>query len=596
MMADLHGFAGKILYVNLSTGGITSKRLDSELAKKFIGGMGINSWLIYNLIKPEIEPLSPDNALVFGSGPLVGTLAPTAARVFADSRSPSSGFLSQSCAGHSASIMIKYAGYDHLIVAGRAKKPVYLKISDDEVQICDAEYLWGRDTWETTDLLRKELSGYWIDCIGPAAENLVKYSIILCEKRSSYNKTGPGTIMASKNLKAIAAHGTKEVRVADPKKLVKLSKEITRRIVLDPEIEIYRGPMSFKAAYACPSCPVACKALVGVDEGTYAGLKYRISNYMALATGHNSLAAPESLAEAAKCIEAENRNGIEASTTANMLNYLVKCYENGILKEKEIGFVPKLGGNALRNLIEITVQRKGVGNLMAEGLKKASEEIKRSEQYAVHIKGVGRSHRLDAEISTDTIGSLTNPRGGHGEMSLIPFYNSHAPGISLEELKFFYADLGLHKEVIDRVSKGPDGFNVGRLTKWAEDYTTAYMSLGLCNRPIVMRHMNLEEICELYVAATGLEMQPHQLLFAGERIFNVLKAFNVKCGAARKDDVPPAWDPDKPLVVANKSYGTLNQILDEYYDERGWNVQTGVPTKQKLAALGLRSLADEIYA
>jgi aldehyde:ferredoxin oxidoreductase len=196
-MKTLYGFAGKILYVNLSTREISAKPLDVDLAERFIGGMGINSWLLSNLVDEKIDPLSPKNVLIFGVGPLVGTICPGAPKVYVASLSPD-GFLSQSSAGHSMGIMMKYAGYDHLIIAGRSERPTYIRINDDEVEICDAHHLWGRDTWSTTDRLRNELDDYWVDCIGPAGERKLRYSIIMCSKRSSFNKTGPGTIMAPK--------------------------------------------------------------------------------------------------------------------------------------------------------------------------------------------------------------------------------------------------------------------------------------------------------------------------------------------------------------------------------------------------------------
>jgi len=201
---------------------------------------------------------------------------------------------------------------------------------------------------------------------------------------------------------------------------------------------------------------------------------------------------------------------------------------------------------------------------------------------------------LESEVSLLTIGSLTNPRGGHGDMPRVPFHTGNTLGASPSMFRQFCGDIGLRKEVADRVCDGPNGFNVGRLTKWAEDYTSTYVSMGLCIRPIITRSINLKELSELYLAATGLEMSPAQLMEAGERVFNVLKAFNVKAGAKRRDDMPPAWPPDKPLVMEGKEYGTLDQILNQYYDERGWDVHSGIPTRKKLTALGLESIADDI--
>ncbi len=610
-MKETYGFAGKMLYVDLDAEKAYSKPLDMRLVKKFVGGIGITGWLMYSLTKRDIDPLSPDNVLVFGAGPLVGTIAPAASRTFVHSRSPVSGFIAQTNAGHSMGVMMKYAGYDNLIIKGRAKKPVYLKISDEGAEILDASHLWGKDTWETTDMIRRDLGDYWVDCIGPSGENLVRYSIVLCSKRSSFNKTGIGAVMGSKNLKAIAARGTKGVKVADSKKLLRLINTITKRLVADPELKPdrefggpYRSPSGFpaeefiarvgKRTYACLSCPVGDKHLIELKDGKYKGLSYRISHISAHANRHSRPAGIENWDELAKCAELENRAGVEVSETACMLDYLVKCYEQGVLTEKDIGFVPKRGGEALRAFLAALIQRRGIGVLAGEGLMAIAEKVKDSERYTDHVKGEGRKHLLETGVSLNIVGSLTNPRGGHGEMAHLPYGQGEVTGA---DTRRFCADLGLSAEAAERVCSGPDGFSVGRVTKWGEDYTAVYMMLGICVRPIIMRNITLEELSELYGAVTGVEASPAQLLTAGERAFNVLKAFNVRAGAAKLDDMPSrgaTWPADKPIAMKGKNYGSLNEILSQYYDERGWDVNTGIPARKKLKALGLESIADDL--
>lgn len=611
----MYGFAGKILSVNLTTGKIRSEPLDERLAEKFIGGLGLAGWLTYKLIDRATTSLSPDNALIFSTGPLAGTLAPACSRVYISSRSPNSGFISYTNAGHSAALMMKYAGYDCLILTGRAEKPVYLKITDDDVEIRDARHLWGRNTWESTDLLRKEVEDHWVDSIGPSAENLVNYSIILCSKRSSYNKTGAGTVMGSKNLKAVAVKGTKGIRVAEPEKFRQLTDEFTRGIITDPEVKTYRtygahmgsrpgySSDDFVARvterpYACLSCPLACKHLINLKDGPYKGLRYRISHMGAL-VGHNGPGGPENWDELSKLVETENLNGIEATVTAGILDYLVKCYQNKVITESEIGYVPKKGGEAMRKLITQTVNKEGIGATAAGGMLAFVQTIgKDSERYLSHEKWVGRQLALANEVSTYIIGSLTNPRGAKAEFVHIPIRGGNTKGLTPEEIRGFCVSLGLQEGDANRVCQGPEGFNVGRLVKWVEDYSFAYESMGFCIREPIMRHTNLEKLSQMYTAATGIEMSPAKLLEAGERVFNVFKAFNVKMGATRLDDMPSrgaTWAPDKSLVMEGKDYGTLNKILDDYYNERGWN-PSGIPTKTKLADLGLQDAAVDIGA
>lgn len=613
MVVNLYGFAGKILYVNLDTGKVFSKPLDRYLVEKFIGGAGVGSWLLYNMVGRETDSLSPENVLIFSVSPLVGTLSPATSRVYANTISPISGLIGLDNAGHSMGVMMKFAGYDHLIITGRSDKPVYLKISNDEVEILDAKHLWGKDTWETTDIIRKEIGDYWVDCIGPAAEKLSRYGIVLCSKQSSFNKAGTGTVMASKNLKAIAVRGTKGVEVAYPEKFMQLTDMITKRISKDPDLTIWRqfggayhSSPSFtseeyfariwKKSYACPSCPVGCKQVIQLKDGKYSGLSYRFS-HLSSQINHGRLAFMENWDELVKCMEMLNRHGLETSSTTAILNYIVECYNHGLLTE-DIDFKPRLGSEALQELISLISKREGIGNLAAEGLLIISQKIKGSNQYAQHVKGVGRENKLDKAVTLASIGTLTSPRGGKPDSDL-PFGDGDTQGVSPESYRRFSADLRLSKETTNQVCDGPDGFNIARLLKWTQDYNALYNSMGICIRAIVMRHMNLEELAELYTATTGLDTSSAQLLTAGERVFNVLKAFNVRAGATRLDDMPSrgaTWDPNKPLIISNKDYGSLNSILNQYYDERGWDVESGIPTSKKLVSLGLGNIDNDLRA
>ncbi len=608
----MYGFAGKTLSVDLTMGTVRSELLDEHLVEKFIGGMGLAGWFAYKLMGPETMPLSADNALIFSASPLAGTLAPACSRTHIVSRSPNSGFICYTNAGHSAALMMKYAGFDCLTITGRAESPVYIKITDGDVEIRDAGGIWGKDTWESTDLLRKEAEDHWVDCIGPSGENLVSHSIILCSKRSSYNKTGPGTVMGAKNLKAIAVKGTKGIKVADPERFKKLTDEFTQGIVADKEVSVYRAYGGSLGArpnfsldefvarvverpYACLGCPLACKHFINMRDGPYKGVRYRISHMGAL-IGHNAPGGPENWDELVKLVETENLGGIEATVTAGILNYLVKCYQTKVLSESEIGYIPRKGGEAMRRLVEQTVRGEGIGAIASKGMRAFAEKIADSEKYLYHEKWVGRQLALADEVSTYIIGSLTNPRGAKAEFAHIPIRGGNSKGLMPEEIRGFLFSLGLESNDVNRVCSGPRGFNVGRLVKWVEDYSFAYASMGFCSREPIMRHINLEKLSQLYTAAIGIEMSPSKLLEAGERVFNVFKAFNVKMGATRIDDMPSrgaTWPPEKPLAMAGEASETLGQTLDDYYDERGWNPD-GIPTNTRLAALGLQEISEDL--
>jgi aldehyde:ferredoxin oxidoreductase len=502
--------------------------------------------------------------------------------------------------------MMKYAGYDHLIITGRSERPSYIRIDDDEVEILDAGHLWGKDTWETTDAIRRDYPNHFVDCIGPAAERGIRYSIVLCGKRSSYNKMGPGAVMGSKKLKAIAAHGTKGVRVADPAKFRELTDAITSDILSDNELNIYRSigepttdrrgftSEEFRSRvaerpYACISCPVACKHTIHLRGGAYDGLRFRISHLDALA-GHNRLAEPRSWDELAKLVEEENRVGVEASSTAGMLNYLIECAERNRITATELEFMPKRGISGAHEFISLMMDKRGIGEIASRGLLGAIEQIGRdTEVYSKHTKSIGIEHGFERQISNFDVGLLTSPRA-KGELSHVPFGGGNTMDLGLVMFERFCEDLGLSSEAAERVCDGPEGFNVGRLVKWLEDYSSVYLALGFCDRSIIMRHMNLTKVSELYTAATGLDVGPSGLLVAGERVLNVLKLLNIRFGAARSDDLPSrgaTWPPGRHILFRGFDYGSLDQILGEYYDERGWNAETGIPLKDTLAHLGL---------
>lgn len=300
-MTKMGGYAGTILSVDLSNHAIEKMQLDTDLARDFIGGHGINAKLLYDLVKPGIDPLSPENVLIFGAGPLVGTMAPTASRATAMAKSPLSGLIGISNAGHFGA-MLKFAGYDHLIIKGKADRPVYLKIDGADVRILDAAHLWGKDVSETTDKLWGEIGDeHWVSCIGQGGENLVKFAGILCNKHSAFGRTGLGAVMGSKNLKAVTTFGRKAITVSNKGKFIKLVNQSLRdtfrqygtRIKATRELGTYaeslkHGFLNFLEPpqrhieafdfqkcrdafrtknFACSACPIGCKAWLQHKDG-----------------------------------------------------------------------------------------------------------------------------------------------------------------------------------------------------------------------------------------------------------------------------------------------------------------------------------------
>ena len=608
-----YGYAGHLLYVDLTRGTIRKEPLPEEWVRDYIGGLGISSRLVYDLVPTGVDPFSPQNTLVIGAGPLLGTLASAAARADAVSKSPLSGFLGTANAGFSMVPMMKYAGYDHLIITGQAEKPVYIKVFDDDVEVRDAAHLWGKTTWDTVDALRRELGDCWVGCIGPGGEKLVRYAGIQGNKHSNFSKTGLGAVMGSKRLKAVAARGTKGIAIADRKGFKKLVDELQERMASPRAVSLWRaygmsvGRLSSPDAneggysvadfrdrvarrvYACLACPVGCKHVINRGDGT----AFKVTSLGSLIGWHNA-ARIENWDELQRCVEMENKYGVDGGSVAGVLDLAVELYQRGILSDADLGgWRPRYGGQALRELLDLIIARKGIGDLLAEGVKRAAERIgKGSEKLAKHIKGVEREPDLKSFMGTENLGGATNPRGGHLDRAVSMTF---MPGRSRESYLRYARGIGVPENRVEAVCRGPENYNVSRLTRWVEDFNTITTCMGFCDRAPVGQHLNLEVVTELYNAATGLDRTPEEMRTAGERIWNLQKCFNVREGASRRDDVPNTLDPDAPLIVRGEiDYGTLNQLLDEYYQEREWEVSTGTPIFDKLASLGLAREAAEL--
>jgi aldehyde:ferredoxin oxidoreductase len=630
---SFYGYAGKILYVDLTSKTVREEILDEELIRSYIGNLGINTKLAYDLIKAGIDPISEENRIIFGVGPLGGTLAPACSRSNANFKSPLTNLFGSTNAGDSVALMMKFAGYDHLVIEGRAQSPVYLKIDDEGVEIVDASHIWGKDIFETTDILWKELGDYWINTIGPAGENLVKYATSATNKHSVYGRTGIGAVMGSKNLKAIVARGSRGVKIADEKGFFKTVDSILAKIKANPVTQMWRelgfvvafpayGATGLferynysegfpdlsevfsqdeyrnrivKRAYACPGCPVGCRQVVDIRDGKYAGLNYRVAA-LGSQVGYHNLAGVENWREVVKLTELENRYGIDSNSLASSIGFAIELYKRGIITKGDTdGIDLDWGFETTRIVLEKIVRREGIGEILAEGVKKAAERFGPEAQlYACHIKGLEMALGVRGRLSTENFGQFTNPRGAHLERSPSLTFIPRKP----TAFPPFCEAIGVPLERIEKVCEGPEGFNVSRLTKWVEDYNTVLASMGMCHRTPVTQHFNLQIVTDLFRATTGIDITPSEMREAGERIWNLQRAFNQREGADRKDDMPPWRAMNEPIKIGDKEFSGIGEeraekLLDEYYEERGWN-RDGTISDQKLAELRLKSVIDDL--
>jgi aldehyde:ferredoxin oxidoreductase len=629
-----HGYAGQILYIDLTGESIRKEPLELDLIKNFIGGMGINSKLAFDLIKPGVGPLSPENVICYGAGPFVGTLIPGCSRSGIISKSPLTGLLGESQSGVSIGPMLKYAGYDHLVITGRAAKPVYVVINDDDVKIKDASHIWGKEIAKATDAIRAELGDYWVSCIGPAGERLVRFANIIENKNGMIARCGLGAVMGSKNLKAIAVRGTKGITVSHSGTFRKMVNELRQKVagsqVLDmwrnegKIIEPYQGAYMkrgiyvtknfseglpegvdeyftqkeyaqriWKTYYACVSCPAGDKGVLSVKGGKYDGLTLKLSNPWGTPISFNQ-AGIRNWDDGIQCVEMANRYGIDAFLAGVLIGFANELYQDKIISKEDTGGLDlDWSADAALKLMEKIAHREDIGDILAEGVRIASQKIGRgAEKYAVHIKGLTPTMELRSDHFVENFGQLVDPRGGH-----------HARGYSItyvprkgKSIRRYAPLIGVPGDAIDRIC--PDSeiethdWNRPRLLKWVNDYNSMAYSCGLCMRVQISPQYNLETFTDLFNATTGIEMSSHELLKAGERIWNIQRLFNVREGASWQDDMPPQRMLNEPLVVGEKQYPPLKErdvrkLLEEYYDESGWDTETGKPTVETLKNLGL---------
>ena len=633
---DYYGYGGNVLRIDLSSGEIATEPLDQEMAKKFIGGWGTSFKLAYDALKPGTDPFSPENPIIISAGPLVGTLTPSAAKVQLTTKFPNPASKDKElytvAAGVGGStrfgVMLKSAGYDHIVITGRASRPAYLSIADDEVEVCDATGLWGHaDTYETIDELTRRHGRCGVFAIGKAGENLVRTAHGIVDKTSSLGRNGGGAVMGSKNLKAIAVRGTKGVKVSDRRRFMELFHSTMENIKEWPNFgrvdpgrynfglgakwakhypgeEIYRNT---KVEHlACTACVLPCRSAFRIPDGEFAGQMMRTSQFVNMGIYGRRLELTD-YRESMKLIDVINRYGLDFMTTVAMLKFVSRLYERHLIGgEHTEGLELEVGNlRCYLRLVQKMAEREGLGEAMAEGWYALSRKLGVDAGEDDDGDGIvkGTSTLFDARFTAmDPLrfSNVVNPRGGHHVHSA-----AYTPNLPLAQIKADSENMATSEEALARVFVG-DGFNTGRLQKHSEDCLGVYNSVGTCATYSRQGLLNVKLLAGFYSAATGIEVAPEEFKRAGERVWNLYKLLNVREGFTREDDVvPELWAKtiEHPLGAQRDirlhdyfgkplSRDDLRQMLDDYYDERGWDVEKGIPTRGKLSELGLDEFAE----
>jgi len=618
-------WAGTILHIDLSSRKIEKEELKSTFARKFLGGSGFNSKMLFDFVKPEVDALSPDNVLLFGVGTLTGTLAPGSARLTVTAKSPLTDIFGDSNIGGHFGTELKFAGYDQIIIHGKSDVPVYLWIDSDKVEIRDASHLWGKSTWETDRIIKEELGDFSVQvaCIGQAGENLVRFACVISPTKRAAGRTGMGAVMGSKNLKAIAVRGSSDIAIAKPQEFLKACTEDRNAILTSPHYPGYHdcgtpyllsltAPQGiigvrnyqrntfknwevlsgtafkkqfFKSMRACAACHVACGPFHCIESGEFAGTygegpEYAGAELSILWDCDNPQAE-------IKYQELCNQYGMDIYSAGTGIAWAMDCYEKGILTEEDFDGEPlKFGDyNSVLKMVPRIALRDGFGNILAEGEKRAPSIVgKGSDKYRYHIKGMSNVTEDPRAHKGFGLQSLTGARGG-----------DHLKGnILYMRYMLRYTDIELQSSGDLGMMDVRSPIGIGKAVKWGEDMTQLVDSVGMCTRTLD----SLQMLTSLLNAATGLDFTEKELLTTGERICNIQKAFNARLGLMRKDDnfsVPDKFI--KEPVPDGPCQGLIFErdvMLDEYYKAREWDPVTGLQTKNKLLELDLEYVISKL--
>jgi aldehyde:ferredoxin oxidoreductase len=619
------GYQGRILKIDLSSGVSDSIPVTQELAEQYIGGKGFGARFLYDMAGREVDPLAPANPLMFMPGPLTGTLAPSMreAIVF---KSPLTGIYADSFHGGVLGPEIKYCGYDGLIITGKANAPAYIFLDGDKVEIRDARFLWGADTSVTYERLYQVLGDRTVKiaCIGPAGENLVRFALIDCTPHRQAGRCGAGAVMGSKNLKALVVRGgAHQVRIADTAKFLELVKATHQRIKQWPgfhELGTLRdvighstagviptfnaqraafagshriaGPLHRERIWlrhtACMGCVTACSKVGALRRGPHKGTVVENIEYESLALMGANLGIDhlEGLAYACHLCDLY---GLDTMSAGGVIGFAMEAVQRGDLPPAQLdGLDLRFGAyKEVHRLLGMIARREGIGDLLAEGVRRAAQAVGgESYKYALHTKGLEMPGYDPRGLPGQGLGYMTGDKGGEHVQGYMPDFEYRG-----------YPWRGGGREVERFALEGK-----AEIVIWLQNYQVGTNTLVKCD--FVKRYAEdggsptPSELAEFLSAATGRAISSADIEWVGERIWNLVRLYNLREGITRQDDELPYRIreeelQDPPAEGRKLSQQDLDRMLDEYYRLRGWSAD-GVPGLPKLAELGLAKEGQDL--
>jgi aldehyde:ferredoxin oxidoreductase len=595
------GFMGKYLDIDLSSDKILECKLDFDLAEKFIGGKGLGAKILYDSLKSEVKPLSSENIILFMTGPLSGTSVQTSGRWCVVTKSPHTGIYLDSQVGGKFGYRLKKAGFDYLLIRGKASEPCYLNVSSEETTILPANDLWGKGTFKTELILKSKHEGSEVASIGSAGENLVSFANIMTDKTHMAGRGGAGAVMGSKNLKAVVAGGNESIDADNPKKFKELTREFAKKVRENPGVKrrheigtVMWVKMANDAGFlptrnyqsgvfegadlisgermrdefvvghtACYRCGIACGKTTRFTEGKYAGLEVDGPEFETTALIGASCGIDD-LGAIAKANEICDDLGLDTITGGSTIAFAMEAVEKGIFVQDEVENLQFGNPDAQQQLLRLIASRKGVGALLANGSLAAAKNLgHQSQNYAIQVKNLELAGVEPRGSFGMALAYATSDRGGCHQ-------RCWTPGAELSGVLTRFSFKGVPKFVKD-----------------SQDERAACFSLVLCD----FLPFDVPEMVEMLNTATGFSYNPESYLLTGERIWNMIRLFNIREGMTSEHDALPERFYNEPAPEGDPKGQIIDRDLfeqakQEYYKLRNWDSE-GRPIKENLSSLGL---------
>lgn len=600
-----------ILKINLTTRETSETRIPEKWQRDYLGGASLAARLLYDSLTPDLDPLSAEAPLLFLNGPLSGTLGPTVGRFVVCAKSPLTGLWAESHCGGFWGPELRFAGYDGLWITGKAEGPVYLWLNGGRLEVREAAQVWGQDTYETQESIKKEVgaANARVACVGPAAENGVLFAGIFCDHGRAAGRTGLGAVMAAKNLKAIAVKGTGKIPLIDETAYGilrfasnrELKQENSTRMLNElgtsgvADLADYMGSLPKRyfrlgemedvdkvsgstmaetilaGKSACHGCVIACGRVVNLGDGKRKGPEYETI----VGFGPNILI--RDLPAITRLGEICDRAGMDVISASGTVGMALHLFDKGLITEQDTGGLTLKWGDeaAAAELLQMMSRREGFGALLAQGSRQLGRHFG-AEEEAVQVNGLESAYHDPRGVSGMALSYAVSPRGACHNQS-----------------DYFLVDFGQTEESIglkfyDRQAGAEKAKNVAIHQNWK----TVYNALVMC----ILARVSPQTQADLLNAACGYNLNVAELMKIGERGWTIKRAINNRLGLTRANDKLP-----KAFLEPYQEGGAAGyvipfaEMLEAYYEARGWDKETGKPSKEKLLELGMEEIARDVW-